>query len=339
MTNVEKQHYDSLIKCENEYLIQLTTIMKYDYNELYIETAKNILKERKIEINYDDRNFFVDLFIETNFEGWQNELRNMFYELILNGWDLSIPIKSKEKYGDFICDVETNNINLKKTVEKYKKIINSLCSRCGSKENVFNDQTDFWIENICENCWENKMENQHTISEISKNGFKYGVLISDFNFVPKYFEWNKIKNINLTIPEYGTDFELEMNFDSENLYFQARTDVNFFRLLKNIPKEKLNDKDHNFVNNLFLNLNDCKICGKISVYESDCLVCNKSLEKILKNPRHQSWKRYNNIEEIIKTEQEDFQYNIKHITTIKYRFQNDYSFEKHLGFNDLTTKK
>ena len=63
------------------------------------------------------------------------------------------------------------------------------------------------------------------------------------------------------------------------------------------------------------------------------------LEEILKNPRNQSWKRYNNIEEIIKTEQENFQYNTKHTITIKYRFQNDISFEKYLDFVDFKNKK
>ena len=339
MTNEVKQYYDELINCDDDYLIQLTTILKFDYNTIYIETAKNILKERKIEVDFNDRDFFVELFIKTNYEGWQNELRNMFSELILNGWELNIPIKSKEKYGNFICNIETNNIKLKSTVEKYKKIINSLCSRCGSQENVFNDQTDYWIENICESCWTNKMKNQHTISEITESGFKYGILINDFKFELKYFEWNQVKNININIPEYGNNFELEINFDSENLYLQAKTDVNFFRLLKYIPKEKLTSTDYDFIDNLFLNLTDCKICGKISVYESSCLVCNENLEEILKNQRNQSWKRYNNIEEIIKKEQENFQYNTKHIITIKYRFQNDISFEKYLDFVDLKTKK
>ena len=183
------------------------------------------------------------------------------------------------------------------------------------------------------------MKNQHTISEITESGFKYGILINDFKFELKYFEWNQVKNININIPEYGNNFELEINFDSENLYLQAKTDVNFFRLLKYIPKEKLTSTDYDFIHNLFLNLTDCKICGKISVYESSCLVCNENLEEILKNPRNQSWKRYNNIEEIIKTEQENFQYNTKHIITIKYRFQNDISFEKYLDFVDFKNKK
>ena len=107
----------------------------------------------------------------------------------------------------------------------------------------------------------------------------------------------------------------------------------------NSLKEKLTSTDYDFIDNLFLNLTDCKICGKISVYESSCLVCNENLEEILKNQRNQSWKRYNNIEEIIKKEQENFQYNTKHIITIKYRFQNDISFEKYLDFVDLKTKK
>lgn len=339
MTNEVKQYYDGLINCDDDYLIQLTTILKFDYNDIYVETAKNILKERKIEIDFNDRDFFVELFVKTNYEGWQNELRNMFFELISNGWNLNIPIKSKEKYGNFICKLDTTNIKLQNIVDKYTEIIDNLCSRCGSKENVFNDQTDYWIENICESCWTNKMINEHTISQISENGFKYGKLISDFKFELKYFEWNQIKNININIPEYGNNYELEMNFDFENLYFQAQTDVNFFKLLKHIPKENLNDKDYNFIKNLFLNLKDCKMCGLISVYQSNCLVCNNNLEEILKNPRNQSWKRYNNIEEIIKKEQEDFQYNTKHIITIKYRLQNDISFEKYLDFEDFTNKK
>lgn len=339
MTNVEKQYYDSLINCENDYLIQLTTILKYSYEKIYIETAKNILKDRKIEIDYNDRNFFIDLFIKTNCKGWQNELRNMFSDLISNGWNLSIPLKSKEKYGYFICDIETNDINLLNTVKKYKEIIDNLCSRCGSQENVFNDHTDFWIENICENCWKNKMINEHTISDISKDGFKYCEFINDFTFEQKYFEWKQIKTISLTIPEYGTNFELEINFEAQNLFFEACTDINFYKLLKHIPKEKLNVEDYNFIINLFLNLKDCKICGKTSVYQSKCLVCNKSLEGILKNQRNQSWKRYNNIEGIIKKEQEDFQFDTEHTITFKYRFQNEISFEKYLDFRDLTTEK
>lgn len=338
MTNEEKQYYDGLINCDDEYLIQLTTILKFDYNDIYIETAKKILKERKIVIDFNDRDFFVELFVKTNYEGWQNELRNMFSELISNGWNLNIPIKSKEKYGNFICKLDTTNIKLQNIVDKYIEIIDNLCSRCGSKENVFNDQTDYWIENICESCWINKMKSQHTISEISENGFKYCVLVSDFNYISKYFEWNQINNVNITIPEYGNDYELEMNIDSENLYFN-RTDINFFKLLKHIPKEKLNSDDYNFIKNLFANLEDCKICGKISVFESNCLNCNNCLNKILKNSRNQSWKLYNSIEEIIKKEQEEFQYDTKHRLAIRYLYHNDISFEEYPLFVDLTIKK
>ena len=70
-----------------------------------------------------------------------------------------------------------------------------------------------------------------------------GIYINDFTFEQKYFEWKQIKTISLTIPEYGTNFELEINFEAQNLFFEACTDINFYKLLKHIPKEKLNVED------------------------------------------------------------------------------------------------
>lgn len=337
MTEENKRMYDSLKLMNDDYLIQLT-VLNHGYTDDYISLAKNILVERKIEIDYNDINFYVDTFANSNEIGWQKEIKNMFSELIANGWNLKIPVKSKEKYGNFICDIETKNIKLQSIVDKYTKIINRLCSNCGSNENVFNDQTEYWIENICEKCWINKIENRYTVSDISENGFKYFLLISNNKFEPKYFEWSQVKSIVLTIPDYGTDHELEINFSTENLYLNNRTDINFFKLLKFIPKEKISSINYDYIQNLFLNLKSCTICGKIAVHNGTCLVCKNSLNKILSNSRNVSWKRFNNIERIIKNEQESFQDIIKYSIVSRYRFQNDISFDKDLNFIDFVNR-
>lgn len=331
-----KKVYDSLKVFDDDYLIKLTTIQKFNYTNVYIETAKIVLKNRKIEIDFDNIDFFIELFVNSYNLGWQKELRNMFSELIINGWNLNIPIKSKEKYGNFVCDIETSNISLKEIINKYIKIIDSLCSKCGSDKNVFSDQTTYWIENICDKCWINKIENRYTISEISKEGFKYFLLIND-KLEPKYFEWNQVKNINLTIPKYGSKHELEINIDFENLYLDSKIDINFFNLLKFIPKEKISPKNYDYISNLFINLKSCPICGKIAVHNGICLVCQNSLNEIL-NSRILNWKRFNNIEKIIEDEQNNFQNSIKHYINTRYRFENDISFDNDLSFKNMVSR-
>lgn len=328
--------HERLIKNTDDYLIEMTTIYRFDYDPTFIETAKNILKERKVEINFDDKDFFVSLFIKRYAEGWQNCLKNMFSELIINGWDVNTPIKSKEKYGDFICSIETSNIKLQEIVKTHTKIINKLCAICGGNENVFNDQTEFLIENLCEECWIRKMESRYTVSDISENGFSYFILNNNYTIEPRYFLWSQIKNVKLMIPEASSYSELEMDVDSKTLRFEERRDINFYKLLKQIPAKLLSKKQFRIIRSLFANLTDCKICGRVSVYQERCLVCGASILSILEYEPTKIWKKFNNIDEIIRNEQSSFKKSIGQHVTIKYRLLNDTSFETYTNFRDLT---
>jgi hypothetical protein len=329
--------YEILIEYTDDSLIKMTTIYRFNYNPTFIETAKSILKERNIEINFNDKDFFVNLFIKGYADGWQNSLKNMFSELILNGWDVNTPIKSKEKYGDFICSIETTNIKLQEIVEKYTEIINRLCSICGGSENVFNDQTEFWIENLCEKCWIRKIENRYTVNDISENGFSYFILNSNYDVEPRYFSWSRIKNVKLKIPEASSFiYELEMDVDSQTLTFEAGRDINFYKLLEQIPIKLLSKKQFRIIRSLFANLTDCKICGRVSVYQDECLVCHANILSIMEIESAKIWKKFNNIDNLIRDKQLLFRKSIGHNVILKYRLLNDISFTAYSNFRDLT---
>jgi hypothetical protein len=335
MTEGDQRAYDSLNLMDEKYLINLS-ILKFGYTNDYVNIARKVLSDRNINIDYNNINFYVETFVNSYPFGWQKELKNMFSELIKNGWNLRIEIYSKEKYGYFICDIKSDNEILNNIVKNYVEVIDNLCSHCGSSTDVFNDQTEYWIENICAKCWITKIENRYVISKISENGFQYFKFIQPNNFKPAYFSWKDMSNFELYLPnEYSSNYGFEAEFNSEYTQLESNRDLNFFKLLKSIPKEKLSKIDGEKIELFFSNLKPCKICGKISVHNNYCLSCYNNLDKILSKKEYIYLKNFNNIENVIYEIQKRFQESFSYSIIRKYRFENDISFEMDKNFINL----
>ncbi|KAB8153468.1 hypothetical protein EZY14_009550 [Kordia sp. TARA_039_SRF] len=272
---------------------------------------------------------------------YQNTLKEMFDELIENGWTTDVKIYCKEKYGVFICEINSNQ-KLQNIADTYVGIINSICPNCGEKEKpLFEDDTSSeWIDYTCFDCWSVRTEKYFTISNISKSGFNC-LQINDNVTERKDFNWSKdVKRIKLTNKSSAyfdkeIDVELEIELLNNKFLFFNKSYIHFYKLLKNVPRIYfIEEDDVSCVEYIFSNISDCPICKKIALYKNKCLVCHTNLELLLKWPstRHDSWKWYNKVDEIIVNKRETFSKLIDNDLILKYRLHRDESFEKSSAF-------
>ena len=284
---------------------------------------------------------YIKSFIKAFDLVYHDALRDMFNDLIKNGWTTNIEIYGKEKYGLFFCEISTNK-KLQDIADKHIRIINSICPDCGKGcESLFEDDTSKkWISYTCFNCWKLRIEKYFTISNISNSGFNYSITNNNLT-ERKDINWFKdVKSVKLNNKSSlylykEIDFELEIELLNNKSIFFDNSYINFYQLLKNIPSLYFIEHDDlKCVDYLLSNLSDCPICQKISLIKNQCLVCNTKLEPLLKwpNESYDSWKYYNKIDEIIFNKRDEFCKHIQKNLILKYRFHKDKSFEESIKF-------
>jgi len=85
--------------------------------------------------------------------------------------------------------------------------------------------------------------------------------------------WNDISSIRLAPKK-----ELSIKFHSGKKIFISDKYVNWFQLLKQIPKSKLyNNEILDYLAEVHARVKNCKICGRIAVENSTCLSCGSEV--------------------------------------------------------------
>jgi hypothetical protein len=208
------------------------------------------------------RNQEIDFFISENIKnfrcdkGWHNLIKLFLIELFDAGWNKSNQIFGKEKFGELRISLGNDPTQLMLNISRrYELLSQSVCELCGDpgKHRVIN----FWEQTLCtihflENYPVIKIENLH-LSKVFRVNF-------ELNY----------ERVNL----YTRGF---LGLGKEDLYIIFhKTQLNYYALLKVIPREKLDDKDRLYIEHFFSELSDCEVCGFKAVFLDSCNYCNKS---------------------------------------------------------------
>lgn len=249
-----------------------------------------------------------------------------------------------------IQDTELLN-KIYRLTEKYEKIINNTCTKCGVKM----EYGDY----LCKKCYFKHCKS-YSYNEISQLGFSSK---EDLNYDNKssraFFKWDEFsgayfeEEFNTSIVDDYTEFlvlrfkkvkitENEMDYPYKQNYIHIYAWYEgFFELLKNVPdflftniSNSKNDKLKR--DNFFNSLNECRICGYKAINQNGkCLVCKMYGYKKVLHERDK--KKYAKIEEWYKDGQLEYYLDYNH-NEYKYpRRENE--FEKLQNHKLLFTKE
>jgi hypothetical protein len=201
-----------------------------------------------------------DLFVSENIknfncgEGWHDLIKSFLSELFDTGWSKSDQVFGKEKFGGLRISIGNNPNELILNISrKYELMSKSVCKLCGSlgSHRVIN----FWEQTLCTD-----------------------------HFLKNYPVIN-IKNINLN-KVFRVNFEQDyerinlytrglLNLGEEKSYavFHSRQ-INYYILLKVIPKVKFEDRDRLYIERFFSGLSNCEVCGFKGVFLDSCKYCH-----------------------------------------------------------------
>lgn len=309
----------------NDEVIVHLLVYHYSYWEEYNKSLFEELKNRGVDFaDFDNNEYYIKLFINSFPGGWSEELQNMFNELLSFGWNKSMFLRAKEKWGYFQCEGTNFSDELKFITDKYTERINKKCSRCGS-ENFVQTQ-GFWVELICRKCSHDDYQVKG-IYNISDIGFDY----QNHHSTKKEFLWEEITDIEFTFIESKQIILMETNrtIDApynmpESLEFQMFYNLNFLKLLINIPNHLLNDSEIQKRNNFLNSLKDCYFCGKRTLHLEICLLCKKSLSQLLSSRKNRYMKFFNNISFAIDEQKEETKEFIEYSNDLNLFYYKDY---------------
>lgn len=326
-----------IINASNELLIyQFLFPEKYSAENLINVT--NELKRRGIDSEKFDDSTYIDCVVSEFPIGWKNTLKEMFQELKENGWNSGNKLNYNFSFGSITIEDLENNDNqiLREIIEKYK--LHNTCCNCSSEKNIESFEDEF----LCQACILDIIIKRE-ITEISDDGFKFYNFPTYSNETGKYdvIKWKDIKQISITINinnhiniELNKLSQEEENNIAENLMqsiiinhvsFSSNFNINFFELLKKIPKNKLTKEQSIDIDNILNNITQCIICKKNAMLYDNCLLCGENL-LVLKNPSKSALKRFGTNEIRIQHEKQNFlEWKDKNFF-LKYRYENDKSY-------------
>lgn len=311
-------------------LINIILVSHYRYGEDYQQSILKELKNRNIDISkFDNDNSYIQSFINSFPAGWSAEIKNMFDELQDSGWNKSMHIEAKEKYGYFHFSGGNLSKKLIEIIDKHKTIINDTCSRCGGKEHVSSNGGD-WIEILCRKCAHNDLT-PYGIYNSSEEGFTFPKIDGP----DKDLLWTDISNIQLDFSEDQQSITFDTNrvvkryygIEESSLSFYFSHNLNFIKFLISIPDQLLSPSDIEKRTQFINALKKCHFCDKKSLYAGTCKLCGKSLDFLLSNLGNHYLKFYNNIQNIIDEERESVQFYIKHNNEFNFFYTHDYFLE------------
>lgn len=211
----------------------------------------------------------IDRFIENNLlnfsingSGWRNLIRNMLEEFCLAGWDLNEKVGGKEKFGGLRCysfsEDEKLNIEIQKIIRKYGTLSVQTCEECGNKGKL--RFVKGWDTTLCID---------HYINEISVINIEADNILINDTFL---FKMNQIKKVEML--NSFREMRVYLTRNEKYITLDART-PNYYLLLKSLPLAVLSVEIQNSVRLMFENLNNCEICGHLSLWKDRCLRCNE----------------------------------------------------------------
>lgn len=308
-------------------LVDVILVYHYRNSEEYQQSLLNDLKRRNIDINLlNDDESYIKSFINCFPDGWSDEIRKMFNELLLAGWKKSMHIEAKEKWGLFHFSGGNLSEEMHNIIDKHRNFIDETCSKCGSKDHVHGNGGS-WIEILCRDCAQKDLAFMG-IYNISDKGFTYRNVKSDITD----FLWEEVVNVKLDFSEDDQSIALEFNritetyygFNDYSLNFNFLTNLNFLKLLEIIPNHLLSSNDSHKRIKFFNELKTCIFCDKKAVYENSCKLCRESLESELSRSNNDYLKFYNNIPKLIEKIREKSQYYINLNNDLHFFYHNDY---------------
>lgn len=311
----------------DENLIDIYLVYQYRHSEEYNQQLFEELQNRNINIkDFDDDIGYINSFIRSFPDGWSLEIKNMFDELVSLRWNKSMHIEAKEKWGHFTFSGGNLSEEFYELIEQHATLINESCSRCGSKDYVQENGAG-WIEILCRKCQQDDLM-KLAILDISEKGFTYcNVRSSNTEFL-----WKDIASIELDFSEDEQSINIEMNrtveifcdVEFKDLHFHLFHNLNFFKLLKNIPEDLLSSSNLEKRNTFFNDLKKCHFCDKKTLYLGTCLLCRESLDRILASRYGRYMQYYNNIPQLIENERKDVLYLLERINEKHFFFHHDY---------------
>ena len=308
-------------------LVDMILVYHYRNSEEYQQSLLDELKRRNIDINLlNDDKSYIKSFINCFPNGWSDEIRKMFDELLLLGWNKSMHIEAKEKWGLFHFSGGNLSENMHGVINKYRECIDDTCSKCGSKDHVHGNGGS-WIEILCRECAQKDLAFKG-IYNISDEGFTYHNVKSDITD----FLWEEVVNVKLDFSENEQSIALQFNrvvetyygFDDYILNFGFLSNLNFLKLLEMIPNHLLSSNDSDNRINFLIELKNCIFCDKKAVCENSCKLCRESLESELSQSNNHYLKFYNNIPKLIEKIREKSQYYINLNNELNFYYHNDY---------------
>lgn len=309
---------------DNE-IITLLLVYHYSYWEDYTKSLSEELKKRNINFtDFDNDENYIKLFIDSFPGGWRNELQKMFKELKNSGWNKSMFLRAKEKWGYFQCACTDSSEAFRQIIEKYEDKINCTCSRCGSKESV--QTTGWWVELLCRDCCHDNYRLKG-IYDVSKTGFSY----RNHYLTDNQFFWKQITKVQFLFNENQQKISIETNQMIGHLYnmgetleFQLFSNLNFLEFLINVPAFLLDDYEIEKRNNFLNSLKQCYFCSKKTLYLETCLLCRESLSIVLSSRKNKYLKFFNNIAFAIDEQKKETKRFIEYSNDLNFFYNNDY---------------
>ena len=206
--------------------------------------------------NNKDANVFVSENIK-NFncgDGWSDLIKLFFIEILNAGWSKDKTIFGKEKFGSLRISLSIDNPDpvLLSICHKYETISETTCESCGSpgKHRVING----WEHTLC---FDHYLEN-YPVVRVERLNFN--------KIFRTEFEWNYERVLFYTRGFLGHGHE---SFYASSNFME----INYYALLKAIPKAKLDHNDYLHIDHFFSKLLNCKICGYKAVFNEKCHYC------------------------------------------------------------------
>lgn len=322
---------NSLKNDTTEMLAYIYFMAPHSYSEEYIQSIKEELENR----NYNFGNFneysYIQYFIKDLYPGWEKEGKRMFAELSASGWTYLQPIKYKYSWGSFTMTGFRTEANekLHPILDRYLKIYETTCSRCGSRKGVGRSLE----EPLCKKCTIKDLK-RFRIRNISQSGFTY------YDKKRHHILWSEIKQVNFEIND-AYSYRIELNrltkeeelvqeYNSLNYIFFADKSVNFFKLLTKIPRALLTEDQYNEINTVCNHFEKCIVCHRKSVFNDQCIICKKRISSI-ESPTPRNLERFKSQEGYLKYQQKQFKRTLEYWTEERYRYETESFFKLNIS--------
>ncbi|GAA5084771.1 hypothetical protein GCM10023210_04920 [Chryseobacterium ginsengisoli] len=316
---------------QTDFLAYLFFMDKTHYNEDSYSQMKIELTDRNFNFENFNQELYIRLVVKDLFSGWEKQVRKMFSELMINGWNFKQPLDYKYSWGRLTFRGFHTEVSPKteQILEKYIIIFESTCGNCGSRKSV-ESYGDYYF---CKKCYLKHLK-KFRISNIDRNGFSY------FDKKKNHVFWSEINNIewktdgydsfHIILKKLSPEEEITKDDNEKDYIFFSNESFNFFKLLRKIPATLLTETQYKDINELCNSLKKCIICNRKSILSTvinkKCLVC-KTLTEKLEDPTERNLNRFKSKQGIIDYEKKHFRQTLRNITFFKYQYKTDMSFK------------